>query len=60
MPELCCEQCGRTNSQVDVLFRVNEKGIPGIYCCKDCKHYFDSKIDPEVFEISEILNGGNK
>lgn len=37
------------------MFRVNEKGQPGVWACKKCIKKTDATVDPEVARITRIL-----
>jgi hypothetical protein len=44
--------------QHDAVFRVNLKGVPGIFACKEHVRK-RADIDPEVEEIADILTGAS-
>lgn len=57
-----CEVCKRT-PQMDAcsLYRVNEKGVKGIWRCFRCLTPEQKKnLDPEILRIEHILSQGGK
>jgi len=54
-----CEICGRKPPQDNVaLFRVNEKGVEGIWRCRE--HLGNVKVDSEVNDIVKIIEEDNQ
>lgn len=54
MAEMQCFACGRDVSK-HTLFRINEKGVTGVWACRD--HVPDDmKVDPVVREIADIID----
>ena len=53
----CCI-CQKSIPDVNVLYRINAKGVPGIYACEVHVKNTDAKIDDETREIVNILTGG--
>jgi hypothetical protein len=41
------------------LFRVNEKGVPGIWACRIHIKQTDAKIAPEVDSVVRAIEGGS-
>lgn len=39
----------------ETMFRVNEKGQPGVWACGECIKKTDATVDPEVKRITQIL-----
>lgn len=54
-----CFKCGKTLMQSGGLFRVNEKGQPGIFGCVICIPE-DKKPDVDVETIVSIMDKQNK
>lgn len=54
-----CFKCGKTLKQSGGLFRVNEKGVPGIFGCIDCIPE-DKKPDVDVETITSIIQKENE
>ena len=50
-----CRKCGRGIPEGASLFRVNEKGVKGIWECERCVDW--STVDPEVALIDHIISG---
>ena len=51
-----CEKCGKGPQDGISLYRINEKGVPGKWCCE--KHLDPNKHpapDPETVRLVKIL-----
>ena len=58
MSESKCCICQKSVTEVGVLYRVNAKGVPGIYACKQHLAQTDApKPDEEVEELANIIIG---
>lgn len=50
-----CDRCGAKNRP---LFRVNEKGVPGVWTCGAClRPRDDPEPDPVVKGIANLIGG---
>jgi ribosomal protein L37AE/L43A len=49
-----CDSCGLFSN---VLHRANEKGVAGIWWCEHCMALEGKLVDPEVKEITDIIDG---
>ena len=47
-----CEWCGKGPADGTSVFRINEKGIPGIW---RCEADLDRKPDEDVYELVSII-----
>ena len=54
--DLKCEICAKGPKENVTLFRINEKGVPGIWRC--VKHLNSIKPDKEVVKIVNTIQGG--
>lgn len=56
-----CEICGLGPAEEQggiTVYRVNEKGVKGIWRCEKCLTPEQrAKIDPEAWRLTEILEG---
>lgn len=52
---MTCYICGLGMGEGISLFRVNEKGVPGIWVCEDDS--CNAMIDKEVLDIVHIIEG---
>jgi ribosomal protein L37AE/L43A len=57
MSEIKCASCGRDQC---TLHRVSPKGDAGVWACAKCYPKFRLKLDPEIKEICDIIEGDNK
>jgi hypothetical protein len=53
-----CNVCGKGPADGVSVFRVNEKGVPGIWACE--KHIDLKLVNPETKDIVHILEGKKK
>lgn len=54
-----CFKCGKTVKESGGLFRVNEKGVPGIFGCIICIPE-DKRPDVDVESIVSIIDSQEK
>lgn len=47
-----CEWCKRTPVEV-TLYRINEKGVPGIWRCQECGGKTETPIVKKIVKILE-------
>jgi hypothetical protein len=52
----CCI-CQKHLDDVGVLYRINAKGVPGIWACAKHIKQTDAHLDPDLQEISEVIAG---
>lgn len=50
-----CIFCHRGVKEVGVLSRINEKGVPGIWACKEHRQLADKAPDPELDRLVNLL-----
>lgn len=56
-----CEICGQGPIDGVSLFRVNEKGVIGIWRCKtDLTHEQEADLEMEVLSIVQIIEQDNR
>ncbi len=56
-----CEICNGGGPEGPTLFRMNEKGVDGIWRCRGCMTVEqDAALDPELVEIVEIIERGRE
>lgn len=56
MSEIVCDVCQGSPREGIAVYRINEKGVPGIWRCKT---HLDTPVDPVVFKIGTIIEDGN-
>lgn len=54
-----CFKCGKSLNESGGLFRVNERGVPGVFGCINCIPE-DKKPDIDVETIVSIVDKENK
>jgi ribosomal protein L37AE/L43A len=48
-------KCDNCHKEVGIVYRANEKGIPGVWWCQACMEAASKPIDPEVLSfLSEL------
>lgn len=50
-----CIFCHKGMADGVSLFRINEKGVPGIWACREHRSLSDQKLDAEVDEIVSLI-----
>lgn len=52
-----CEVCEKGPADGKTLYRVNPKGVPGIWRCPDCLTNAQAeRLDPETVRLASIVN----
>lgn len=51
-----CVVCKLGPEQGVSLFRINEKGVPGLYACRKHVHQTDAHLDAETVRLVDILD----
>lgn len=52
-----CAVCGKGPPDGVSVFRMNEKGGPGLWACNEHKDHFDSHMPDDVLELTRLLEG---
>lgn len=55
-----CFFCARSPMTGDTVFRINAKGQPGIWACREHTAQTDVAIDPKVKAIAVIIDPPRK
>lgn len=57
MTALTCfyPRCGRGLANGHAIYRINAKGVPGIWACKEHRANTDAPVDPVTDEIVETI-----
>lgn len=54
-----CVVCGRGMAHGVTLYRINEKGVKGVWACDQHRPAASPHLDPEVREIVRIIEDAN-
>lgn len=52
-----CAVCNRGPAEGISIFRMNEKGQPGLWACNEHKDHFDGRIDDDLAKLVRTLEG---
>lgn len=59
MSTLECVVCKKGPPQSVALFRINAKGQPGLWACRQHMNQTDGHIDPEVDQVVSAIEDTN-
>jgi hypothetical protein len=52
---MTCIICDRSFEEAGILYRINMTGQKGVWACSSCLSQTDVQIDPDLMEISELI-----
>ena len=57
-----CSVCGKAPPKDEVtLWRVNEKGVPGVWHCGECLSLKERRArDPELVDLTDLISGKSR